>query len=127
MSEEIGLNPAERELEEALQSLAPAAARIDPIAAAYEAGRRSMRRQLQLWRAAAAAVVFAGVGSWLVPFAHREITNEPLVAQQSPSFAQPLAAQSVLMLSAAVREHGIAGLPATRLPVVSSTRPSDLL
>jgi hypothetical protein len=127
MSEQDGLNPAERELEEALKSIAPAAARIDTIGAAFEAGRRSVRSQLQLWRAATAAALLIGVGSWFVPLGSGFRPGAPVIAQRPASFAHPLAAQSVLMLQAAVREHGLAGLPPTRLPVVGSGRPSDLL
>ena len=46
-----GLNPAQREVEGALRSLAPASARVDPVAAAFDAGRRSTRGRVRVWRA----------------------------------------------------------------------------
>jgi hypothetical protein len=132
MSEQDGLNPAEQELEEALKSLAPAAARIDPVSAAFEAGRRSVRTQLHVWRMATAAALLIGVGGLMLP---RHVGVGPniqsgmqvAVHRSAPELAPPLAAQSVFRLQAAVREHGIAGLPPTRLPAVGSGRPSDVL
>ena len=66
MQETNELSPAEREVEEALRSLAPVAMRVDAVGAALEAGRRSARRQLRLWRAMAAAAILIGVSGWLI-------------------------------------------------------------
>jgi hypothetical protein len=127
MSEQDGLNPAERELEEALKSLAPAAARIDPVSAAFEAGRRSVRTQLHVWRMATAAALMIGAGSWLIPIGAGIENRTPVVAVAATPMAPALAPQSVFVLQAAMREHGVAGLPATRLPDVGSGRASDVL
>ena len=71
MQDEAGLDPPERELELALRSLAPAVARIDPVSAAFEAGRRSSRRQVRLWQSAVAALLLVSAGSWLIPAARK--------------------------------------------------------
>ena len=60
MSEHEELNPADREVAEALRSLTPAAVRIDPVAAAFAAGRQSARNQLVRWRGLAACAVSGG-------------------------------------------------------------------
>ncbi len=127
MPEQDGLNPAERELEEALKSLAPAAARIDPIGAAFEAGRRSVRSQVRVWRAATAAAILIGIGSWVLSVGPGIGTHVPVVAITVPSISQPLPPQSLFMLQAAYRDKGLAGLPATNLPPVGATRSADLL
>jgi hypothetical protein len=59
MSEQDRLTPPERELEQALRSLRPAAARFD-LAAHVAAMHEARRQRLHVWRLAAAAAV-AGV------------------------------------------------------------------
>lgn len=127
MPEREDLTPAERELETAFKSLAPAAARVDTVGAAFEAGRQSVRTQLLAWRFAAAAAMFIGVGSWLVPTAAEFGTQIPIAATSTAPVAQPLSVQSLLMLQTAYRDKGLAGLPATDLPPVEAVRSADLL
>ena len=55
------LTPAEREMEEALRQIQPLPMQMDRDRLMFEAGRRSMRRNLIAWRATAAVLV-AGVG-----------------------------------------------------------------
>jgi hypothetical protein len=129
MQEQDGLTPGERELELAMKSLSPAAARIDPIAAALAAGRRSGRRQLRLWRAAAVFMLLIGVGSWLAPARRSAVVpphdfSEPVVAFRPP--AEPLAAESVQALQEAMREKGPDGLPAANIPTVRILRAGDV-
>ncbi len=125
-----GLTPGERELELAMKSLSPSAARIDPIAAAFAAGRRTGQRPMRIWRAAAILMLLVGVGSWLVPVRHnvaiqpREI-SEPAVAIQ-PSRPEPLAAESLQVLEQTVREKGLDGLPAENIPAVHVLHPDDI-
>jgi hypothetical protein len=64
MSDEVDLNCAERELEAALRTLRPAAARIDLAAAALEAESRTTAKRFPAWRLAAAAALIA-IGAWL--------------------------------------------------------------
>lgn len=119
MPEQDGLNPADQELEAALRSLAPAAARIDPVAAAFAAGQLAMRRQLRRWQAATAAMVLISAGAWLVPV-QRERLAAIYVGAGAPladaaSAAQPRSDQSLFMLRQAVWEKGVDGLPAVQL------------
>jgi len=132
MQEQDGLTPGERELELAMKSLSPAAARIDPIAAALAAGHRSARRQLRLWRAAAVFMLLIGVGSWLTRARHVAVVpphdfSEPAVAfRPPPEPAKPPAAESVLVLQEAVLEKGLDGLPAANIPTVRVLRAGDI-
>jgi hypothetical protein len=122
MSEQDGLSPAERELEAALRSLAPAAA--------FEAGRRSTRRQVRRWQLAAAAMLLVTAGMWWAPAGHDSFatTTDKLSVPLAESVrgTQPRAEQSLLMLRQAVWEKGVDGLPAVPLPPASSTRASEL-
>jgi hypothetical protein len=119
MQEQNRLNPAQRELEEALASVAPIAARVDPIAAAFDAGRKSNRRQLHFWRAAAGIVLALGVASRLVPRGHDSMLPAPdrsettVVAREATG--TPLPQQSFLMLQRAVDEKGLDALPAANV------------
>jgi hypothetical protein len=121
MQEPNGLNPEQLELESALRSLSPAAARIDPITAAFTAGRRSSRRQLHLWRSAAVLVVLAAVGSRLIPTSRNSVvspsvrSNETVAIQSPPEAPAP---QSVRVLQETMREKGPDGLPSANVPSV---------
>ena len=114
------LNSADRELEAALKSLAPAAARIDPVAAAFAAGQRSGRRQLRVWQAAAAALLLVGAGAWLVPAAHQPASPrgvpDSAVALHDAIPTRVTTDQSLILLRAAVAEHGLDALPRVELP-----------
>jgi hypothetical protein len=136
-SEENDLGPADRELEAALKSLAPSRNdRIDPISAAFSAGRTTARRQVHFWRSTSVALLLSTMGSWMIPFGGR--TNvaptvvatvpDPIVtiASTSPAtFAAPPAGHSLLMLQNAVRDRGVDGLPATELPTIRNFRVAD--
>jgi hypothetical protein len=128
MQDEHELNPGDCELEAALRTLTPAAVPIDAVSTAFEAGRRSARRQVYIWRSAAAAMLLMSAGVWMIPafgsrFVPREVGIENLVTQPS----QPLHIQSVAMLERSVREGGISTLPPTPLPDVGKMRAADLL
>lgn len=131
MQEQNGLNPDQRELESALRSLVPAARRIDPIAAAFAAGRGSGRRQLHLWQAGAVLMLLIGAGSWLAPARHGAVVQshdlpEPTVAlRPPPPPAEPLAAESLQALQETVREKGLDGLPAANIPTVHILHAGD--
>lgn len=128
------LSPAQRELEAALQSLSPAASDVDAIAAAYEAGRRSMRWRLHAWQSAAALVLIAAGATWLtssLPPIDRAtpapIASGPrlLVVQTTAPVASPSQA-SLLTLQQAVSERGLDGLPALPLPTVPALRSAEM-
>ena len=113
MSDQYELNPAEQELEAALKSLAPKAARLDPVAAAYSAGQRSARRETRRWRVATAAMALLVVASWLFPagqswLAERHLRG-PVVVAVSPEM-RPVSEQSMVMLQRVVWEKGVDGL-----------------
>jgi len=123
MQDEHALTPAQRELELALKSVTPTAARVDSAAAAFSAGRRSARRRARFWQSAAFVLLLAAAGSWLVPARH--IADLPsdrsglmVVDAHPPSPVRPLSDQSLFILQAAVREKGVDGLPATDVPPV---------
>ena len=126
------LTPAERELEGALKSLSPKRpAGIDPIAAAFAAGRRSARTQVRLWQSAAAAVLMIAVGSWLIPPGQPRTVMvstarpETVAVVTSAPMSLPPSGQSMLMLQQAVRERGVEGLPETELPTIRHLRVAD--
>jgi hypothetical protein len=86
-----GLTSVERELEAALRTLRPAPARINPVAAALAAGRRTVNRQKAAapWRrwqlAAAAAAVVVAAGAWLTLGPRRQAPDD--VVPQAPLVA----------------------------------------
>ena len=128
--EDDGLMPGQRELEAALQSVVPTTARVDPVAAAFEAGKRSARRGLW-WRSAAVLLLLA-TGIWLTPMRRGAVDTQPDLSGQtmatgtSPAPAGPLPDQSLLMLDAAVRAGGADRLPDTPLPSVRAFRADDV-
>jgi hypothetical protein len=129
MQEPNGLNDEQRELESALGSLLPAAARIDPIAAAFTAGRRSSGRQLRIWRCAAALILMIALGSRLIPTG-RNSSATPSVRMDT-TFAvhtppEPPAPQSVQVLQETIREKGLDGLPSGNVPSVQIIRIGNL-
>jgi hypothetical protein len=68
MQEPDGLNSEQLELERALRSLSPARAQIDPIAAAFEAGRKVRQRQVRAWASAFVAllVIMTSMLLWIL-------------------------------------------------------------
>jgi hypothetical protein len=127
MSHEDNLSPADREFEDALRSLAPATARIDPIAAAFEAGAMSTRSRVRVWQSLAAIMLIVLVGTWTLPAPRsRNSVNVNFVEAVSPITVQPVSAQSVLVLQKTVRDHGIDALPRTEVPAMRGFDAKDL-
>jgi hypothetical protein len=135
----LGLNPADRELETALAGLSPARAdRVDPIAAAFAAGRSGERRQARRWRSAAVVMLVIAAGGWLTAAARigaRRMATQPegtmvlvrshdLREEQRP---QPAPAQSWLMLRGAVLGGSLERLPASPTPATQTMRAADVL
>jgi len=121
MSQQDGLTPELAALSEALKTLKPTPARVDPVAAAFAAGRRSALRPLRVWQSIAAAVLVAGTATSLLSL-HRDAMNpptvKPVIVQSSeplPS-AQPMSAQSLLALQATVSRDGLDALPVSDIP-----------
>lgn len=67
MSNQPEMTPAQREFEAALTRLRPVPCGADAMAAAFEAGRRSARAPLRIWRAVAAVLAIGLGASWFVP------------------------------------------------------------
>lgn len=130
MSHEDNLNPADREFADALRSLSPTKAQVDPIAAAFRAGERSARRTTRVWQALAAVMVLALVGSRLVPTFDRATTSPHFVIQlQSPASATVVPAvdaHSVLAMQEAIRDRGLSALPRSEIPTVRAFDAKDM-
>ena len=131
MQESNELNAAERELEAVLKTMRPAAARIDPVLAAFSAGQRSARRQVRLWQSAAAFFLMMGVGGWLLNVSTTQVVDrpfDPTIAIVAPSAAmQTVPDQSVARLRQAMRDHGINGLPEVHVPAVQVIQAQEML
>jgi hypothetical protein len=126
MPNEDHLNPAERELEEALGRLTPAAAGIDRDTLHFRAGLAAGRRRCWRWQASAltmsgvAAMAFVGL-LWPRPTALVETPRAPqpemvLVAQPTPHAVPPpiqarLVEARYLGLRQAILERGLDALP----------------
>jgi hypothetical protein len=131
MQEQERLNGADQEFEAALSSLAPMEVQIDPVAAAYSAGRRSARRQVRTWQSAAAMMLVVSAAMWVAPVARDGMVLGPSQAttpfagrseRATQLVAVPFASQSFVALQAAMREHGVDGLPVVELPATQLTR-----
>jgi hypothetical protein len=124
-SHEDDLNPADRELEDALRSLSPALARIDPIAAAFAAGEKSAQRVTHVWQSLAAIVTVALIGSWMIPTPHHAAPGNQFVemaGSNPPQVVTAMDAHSVMAMQEAIRDRGIGALPKIEVPAV---RPFD--
>jgi len=125
-----GLNQEEQELESALKSLSPTSAQIDPIAAAFSAGRRSSARRVRLWQSSAALILMLAVGTRMLPTHQRALVpssnqfHEDVVFH--PQTPQPPAPQSLQVLQDTVREKGLDALPDTSLPRIQIVRAGNL-
>jgi hypothetical protein len=141
--DENQLNPAERELERALQSLAPAPLSLNRDDVIFQAGERSTRQQLRIWRGAAGGLAACALAAAMIPVVRppqtvnvvnkpTEILLAPMVARQIQNpYADPY---SVVALGRAVLDGGIDGLPSTsnspsmeRRQETPSLRPSSIL
>ena len=91
MSDEDELTQAERELEAALRSLRPTPARINAVAAALAAGRRTAPGRLRFWQIAAAAAAIAVVGGAWLTFGPRGQMPD-IVERHAPVIGPDLAA-----------------------------------
>jgi hypothetical protein len=124
MQEPNGLNHEQRELESALRCLSPAAAKIDPITAAFTAGRRSSRRQLHLWRSATVLILLVGAASRLMPpernaaVQPRDFSENKIAIRSEQPPPEAPAPQSVRVLQETMREKGPDGLPSANVPSV---------
>ena len=145
MQEQDDLSGEQLELERALRSISPASAQIDPIAAAFAAGRRSQNRRVRAW--ASACVVLLAVASssnlWMYgamsvmrrevlavqsQSQHSLLQNTPCVAVVSAEMPEHssralsqrietlMPSPTLLILQRAVEKDGVDGMPTTYLP-----------
>jgi hypothetical protein len=106
--------------------------RVDPVAAAFAAGRRSARGQVRVWRSAAVVMFLVGAGTRVVPLSgggagtsREAVAPTVVVRDRSPGMpAEPLSEQSLFVVQQAVVERGIDGLPAPRPP--AAVRPARI-
>ena len=122
------LTPAQRQLESALKSVAPTSVRVDPVAAAYAAGRRAAQRRTRFWQLAAALLLFATSVSWLAPTRHAvdvatDHSASSPVEPRHPSPVRPFSNQSLFVLQATVQSKGIDALPPTDVPAAQLVQP----
>jgi hypothetical protein len=123
-----------RQVESILRSLTPSGGAVDPVAAAFAAGRRFQRGQLHAWQAAAAVLLGVATLSWIIPARHagnvvRQVDPAPpvqLVSIETP-IPPALPAQSVLLMTRAVSEGGVDALPAGQIPPPRNGRDLDEL
>jgi hypothetical protein len=131
MSEHDELIPADQEVVEALRSLVPAAVRIDPVAAAFAAGRQSANGQLVRWRALAATLLVAGTTALLWPAGeYRADVHRPhpaIATQISHSSWSDAHSQSLAALRHSMVRNGIQSMPTTNIPAAGDIRVGDRL
>lgn len=131
MQDQTPLTPAQRELEQAFRSAAPSAARLDPLAAAFTAGRRSTRRQLRTWQSATALALLVAITPHFLPTTnHPAPKSEPTLLTASttpPTPIAPVTDQSILVLQESVTQRGLDGLPPRRAPILRPLHANDKL
>lgn len=133
MQDENGLTPAQRELERALRSTRPAGGRVDAMAAAFDAGRASARRQVRFWQAGTTLALLIAVTPYLIPAGRAPSvgTESGLMladrTERVTATAPPVSEESVLVLQESVSRLGLDGLPAHRLPPARVVRVGDKL
>jgi hypothetical protein len=129
MSDQDKLNLAERELEAALKSLTPLPTRLDPVAAAYCAGQRSARREVQRWRFATAAVALLGAGTWLLPVG-QDLSAEKQVPVRVVALSpevRPVPDQSMIVLRKIVWEKGVDSLTPVQLAPTKAMHINEII
>jgi hypothetical protein len=132
MLENEPMNPADRELESTLRSLAPASKGVNPIAAAFAAGERAGHRSVRRWQSATALVLLLGIALQFRPgrsvhnVSPRDSGGMVAVTHVQPSPAQALSDQSVFMLQRAFGEKGVEALPTIRLAPHRSLTAADI-
>jgi hypothetical protein len=115
--EEQNLDGAERELEAALRGLKPGPATIDPIACAFEAGRKTGARRATAWRSTAAAMSVALIVSILIPMRGSSSRDVPPMQNEFAtvvSLPSHTPGPTYFSTRDAVLDRGVDVLPASR-------------
>lgn len=132
MLEHDSIDPADRELESTLRSLAPTSRSVNPIAAAFAAGERAGYRSIRRWQSATALVLLLGIAAQWRP-SRSAIDPSPrygsgtLAVNPSSGPAQALSDQSVFMLQRSFGASGAEALPTIRLAPIRSLNANDNL
>ena len=124
------------DLERVFRSVAPASAKIDPIAAAWDAGRRVARREVRIWKAAAAFTLLAGMGTGWISHVNYPPDAVPKLSgtwvelpaqppRRSDASISPVSNQSLLMLQRVIQEKGVEGLPQPAMSPARSIKGDD--
>jgi hypothetical protein len=100
MSDERDLSNDQRKLEAALAHLKMREPMLDPVAIAYEAGRRSAAWRLTAWRAVAAILLVAITSIALLRPAPRTVEKIVLVTAPATVSAPPLAMTNTAVFTA---------------------------
>jgi hypothetical protein len=96
----------------ALKSLSPVAAKIDPLAAAFEAGQKTGARRTHAWQMATAVSLALCAGAWVWPAGEPpEKQAVAVVAHVEERPLGPISQQSILYLQEAVLRRGMDGMP----------------
>ena len=129
--QEDGLNPEQRELERVLRSLSPTSARLDPIAAAFEAGRKVRQRQTRAWVSACVMLFLVQCASlvWMrfnnvAPWS-RPVEQASIPRQLQPASAPAHPMPTLLLLENVVDKQGLDRLPTTDLPTAPAIDAKD--
>ncbi|MGH7176506.1 MAG: hypothetical protein ACREJC_03910 [Tepidisphaeraceae bacterium] len=108
MQDDPRLSGAEKELEQALGTLRPAGANVDPLACAFEAGKHSARTGAVMWKATSAALGMALIVVLGLPTAPAPTRN---VAVVQVARTENDSAGSYIATRARVLEGGVESLP----------------
>ena len=112
------------DIEARLKALSPVAGRIDPIAAAFAAGKKSAAVR---WRAITAMLVVAAVMPWCLPKTKSIPTAPTAEVAIAPVHIDPPPPENVWQLREAVLEKGLDGLPQAPVANVRTMRAMDAL
>jgi hypothetical protein len=112
-------------IESSLRRLAPTPARLDPITAAFAAGRRVQKRTTRLWQTVCVCLVLITAAIGRTTPRHADLATSPPLAviQQVPMMPSE---QSLLMLQRDIGEKGIDGLPEEALPPAQPASSANL-
>lgn len=120
------LTPAQLEIERALRSLPASRTAIDPVAAAFAAGRRSLRTTLRLFQTVCAFLLVASIAPHFLASPSR--SPAPLQGGRGyATMAQHVSSpevfpQSLLLLDQTVLAGGLDALPRSTPPAAPPTR-----
>jgi hypothetical protein len=113
------------DFENRLKSLIPARSSANAVAAAFEAGRRSGRRQTRAWQLTTFALALLAI-AWV---ARPVNLNRPSQSPMTASTISPIAYsdEGELSLQRAVLDHGIDALPPAHTMTMQMSNPSNPL